>query len=203
MLIRELVPSGVRGFVLAALAGAVISTLAAILNSASTIFTMDLYRRFFRRDAGQGELVTVGRVTTVLALALAAVLATSPFLKGGVFTFIQEFQGYVSPGIVAAFVFGFAVPKAPPLAGLAALVLSAPVYGLLAWAWPDVAYLHRMLATLVVILLVMAAITLARPLPEPRRLPAREDVDLRSSPRARAGGAAVIVAVLVFFWAFR
>ena len=103
-------------------------------------------------------------MVTVLALALAAVLATSPFLKGGVFTFIQEFQGYVSPGIVAAFVFGFAVPKAPPLAGLAALVLSAPVYGLLAWAWPDVAYLHRMVATLVALVLVMAAITLVRPL---------------------------------------
>ena len=69
MLIRELVPTGLRGFILAALAGAVISTLASVLNSASTLFTMDLYRRFFRKEAGQGELVAVGRVTTVLALA--------------------------------------------------------------------------------------------------------------------------------------
>jgi SSS family solute:Na+ symporter len=197
------VPTGLRGFILAALAGAVISTLASVLNSASTIFTMDLYRRFFRKDAPQAELVAVGRGVTVLALALAAVLATSPFLKGGVFTFIQEFQGYVSPGIVAAFVFGFVVPKAPPLAGLAALVLSAPVYGLLAWAWPDVAYLHRMVATLVVLLLVMAAITAVRPLQKPRRLPVREGFDMRPSRPALAGGVAVIVAVLVFFWVFR
>ena len=203
MLIRELVPSGVRGFILAALAGAVISTLASVLNSASTLFTMDLYRRFFRKDAGQAELVAVGRVVTVLALALAALLATSPFLKGGVFTFIQEFQGYVSPGIVAAFVFGFAVPKAPPLAGLAALVLSAPVYGLLAWACPDVAYLHRMLATLVALVLVMTLITLARPLAEPRRLPVREGFDMRASRPAVFAGVAVIAAVLLFFWAFR
>jgi SSS family solute:Na+ symporter len=203
MLVRELVPAGLRGFILAALAGAVISTLASVLNSASTLFTMDLYRRFFRKDAGQRELVAVGRLTTVAALALAAALATSPFLKGGVFTFIQEFQGYVSPGIVAAFVVGFAVPKAPPLAGLAALVLSAPVYGLLAWAWPDVAYLHRMLATLGLLLAVMAAITLARPLAEPRRLPVREGFDMRSSPRALAAGLAVIAAVGVFFWVFR
>jgi SSS family solute:Na+ symporter len=140
---------------------------------------------------------------SVLALALAAVLTTSPFLEGGVFTFIQEFQGYVSPGIVAAFVFGFAFPKAPPLAGLAALVLSAPVYGLLAWAWPDVAYLHRMVATLAALLVVMAAITLARPLKEPRRMPVREDFDMRSSRPALVGGLAVIVAVLAFFWAFR
>jgi SSS family solute:Na+ symporter len=203
MLIRELVPAGLRGFLLAALAGAVISTLASVLNSASTLFTMDLYRRFFRKAATQAELVAVGRAVTVLALALAAVLATSPFLKGGVFTFIQEFQGYVSPGIVAAFVFGFAVEKAPPLAGLAALVLSAPFYGLLAWAWPGVAYLHRMLATLAVLLLAMAAITAVRPLQEPRRLPVREGFDMRSSRPALAGGVAVILAVLVFFGVFR
>jgi SSS family solute:Na+ symporter len=203
MLIRELIPAGLRGFILAALAGAVISTLASVLNSASTLFTMDLYRRFFRKGAGQGELVAVGRVATVLALVLAAALATSPFLKGGVFKFIQEFQGYVSPGIVAAFVFGFVVPKAPPLAGLAALVLSAPVYGLFWLAWPDVAYLHRMLATLGVLLLVMTAITTAWPLAEPRRLPVREGFDMRSSRPALAGGVAVILAVLVFFWAFR
>ena len=203
MLIRELVPSGVRGFILAALAGAVISTLASVLNSASTLFTMDLYRRFFRKSASQAELVGVGRVATVLALALAAVLATSPFLKGGVFTFIQEFQGYVSPGIVAAFVVGFAVPTAPPLAGLAALVLSAPVYGLLAVARPDVAYLHRMLATLGLLVSIMVAITLARPLAQPRRLPVREGFDLRPSRPALAGGVTVIVAVAVFFWVFR
>ena len=199
----DLVPAGLRGFILAALAGAVISTLASVLNSASTIFTMDLYRRFLRRDAGQGELVTVGRVVTVAALVLAAVLATSPFLEGGVFAFIQEFQGYVSPGIVAAFVFGFAVPTAPPLAGLAALVLSAPVYGLLAWVSPDVAYLHRMRATLGVLVLAMAAITLARPLAEPRRLPEREGFDMRPSRPALAGGVAVIAAVVLLFWAFR
>ncbi len=203
MLIRELVPSGLRGFILAALAGAVISTLASVLNSASTLFTMDLYRRFLRKGASQAELVAVGRATTVGALALAAVLATSPFLKGGVFSFIQEFQGYVSPGIVAAFGFGFAVPKAPPLAGLAALVLSAPIYGLLAWAWPGVAYLHRMLATLVLLLLAMALITAVRPLAQPRRLPVREGFDMRSSRPALAGGVAVIVAVLAFFWTFR
>jgi SSS family solute:Na+ symporter len=164
---------------------------------------MDLYKRFFRKGAGQGELVAVGRATTVAALVLAAVLATSPFVKGGGFKFIQEFQGYVSPGIVAAFVFGFVVPKAPPLAGLAALVLSAPVYGLFWLAWPDVAYLHRMLATLGVLLAVMGGITIVHPLAEPRRLPVREGFDMRSSRPALAGGVAVILAVLVFFWAFR
>ncbi len=202
-LIRELVPTGLRGFILAALAGAVISTLASVLNSAATIFTMDVYARFVSRNARQRELVLVGRAVTVAALALAAALATSPFLQSGVFSFIQEFQGYVSPGIVAAFVIGFAVPTAPPAAGVAVLVLSAPIYGGLAWAWPRVPYLHRMLATLVLLVLVMAAITVVRPLAEPRRLPVRADIDMRSSPVALAGGVAVILAVVAFFWYFR
>jgi SSS family solute:Na+ symporter len=202
-LVRELIPPGLRGVILAALAGAVISTLASVLNSASTILTFDLYARFVRRQAGQSELVRVGRVVTVAALALAAALAVSPLPAGGVFTFIQEFQGYVSPGIVAAFVFGFVVPKAPPAAGLAALVLSAPAYGLLAWALPELAYLHRMLATLVMLVAVMAVITAAAPLREPRRLPVRADIDMRSSPAALAGGVVVTAAVAAFFWALR
>jgi SSS family solute:Na+ symporter len=123
--------------------------------------------------------------------------------RGGVFRFIQEFQGYLSPGVVAAFVFGFAVKRAPPAAGVAALLLSAPVYGLLQWLAGDMPYLHRMLATLAVLLSAMAAITLARPLREPRSLPVRTDVDLRPSRGALAAGLAVIAAVVLFFVVFR
>ena len=100
-------------------------------------------------------------------------MALSPILEGGVFRFIQEFQGYISPGIVAAFVFGFAVKQAPPVAGVAALVLSAPVYGLLQWQWGDVPYLHRMLVTFAVLLVVMSVLTAWRPLAEPKELPVR------------------------------
>jgi SSS family solute:Na+ symporter len=203
VLVRELVPAGLRGFIFAALAGAVISTLASVLNSASTIATMDLYKRHVRREATDRELVRVGRVLTAAFLLVAAAVALSPVPRGGVFRFIQEFQGYLSPGVVAAFVFGFAVKKAPPLAGTAALVLSAPVYGALQWAWGDVPYLHRMLVTLAVLFAAMGAITLARPLPQPRVLPVRADVDLTPSRGALAAGAAVIAAVVAFFVCFR
>lgn len=202
-LIRELVPVGLRGLIFAALAGAVISSLASMLNSASTIFTMDLYKRHFHRQAGERQLVRVGRLTTVLFLGLACVVSTSKLLEGGVFKFIQEFQGYISPGILAAFVFGFAVKKAPPAAGVGALLLSAPIYGLLQWQFPDVPYLHRMLLTFVVLLAAMTFLTLARPLAEPRVLPVRQDIDMRSSPLVYVSGILVILAVLVFFAVFR
>jgi solute:Na+ symporter, SSS family len=203
VLVRELVPAGLRGFIFAALAGAVISTLASVLNSASTIATMDLYKRHLRPSAADPELVRVGRFLTAVFLLVACAVALSPAPQGGVFRFIQEFQGYLSPGVVGAFTFGFAVRKAPPAAGVAALLLSAPVYGALQWAWGDVPYLHRMAITLAVVLAAMAAITVARPLAAPRVLPVRADVDLTPSRSALAGGVLVILAVVAFFVAFR
>jgi len=201
-LVRELIPVGVRGFIFAALAGAVVSSLASMLNSASTIFTMDIWKRHVRRGASEAHLVLVGRVSTVLFLVLACVVALSYLLNGGVFMFIQEFQGYISPGIVAAFVFGFVVRKAPPAAGVAALVWSAPIYGVLQWQWGEVAYLHRMWITLLLLFAAMGAITWWRPLREPRRLPERADLDVRTSPGVVAAGVAVILAVIVFFVVF-
>jgi SSS family solute:Na+ symporter len=202
LLVRHLIPDGVRGFIFAALAGAVISTLASVLNSASTVFTMDIYKRYVRRAANEITLVRVGRVSTVAFMAVACVVALSPILKGGVFKFIQEFQGYISPGIVAAFVFGFAVKKAPAAAGIAALVLSAPIYGLLQWQFASVPYLHRMLWTLGLLVMVMALITLARPLKEPKPLPVRQDMDMRTSPGVFIAGALVIALVVAIFAVF-
>jgi SSS family solute:Na+ symporter len=202
-LIRELVPPGLRAVIFAAIAGAVISSLASVLNASSTLFTMDIFKRYLRPDAGEKTLVTVGRVSTVLFLGVGCLVALSPILEGGVFRFIQEFQGYVSPGILAAFAFGFAVKTAPPAAGVAALVLSAPIYGVLQWQWSSVPYLHRMLLTFAALLVVMAALTAWRPLPAPRQLPVRHDIDMTTSPLVLVLGSLVILAVAAFFFVFR
>lgn len=203
LLVRHLIPNGLRGFIFAALAGAVVSTLASVLNSASTIFTMDLYRRHVAPGADERSLVRVGRFSTVVFMVLACGVALSPVLEGGVFKFIQEFQGYISPGIVAAFVFGFVVRKAPPAAGVAALVASAPVYGLLQWRFAQVPYLHRMVWTLGILVALMALITALRPLKEARVLPVRPGIDLRTSGSVYLAGGVVMALVAVFFAVFR
>ncbi|MBL9138225.1 MAG: sodium/solute symporter [Verrucomicrobiales bacterium] len=202
MLVRELVPNGVRGFILASLAGAVVSSLASMLNSASTIFTMDLWKRYWDRGASEATLVRVGRVSTLVFLVLACVVSLSDLLKGGVFKFIQEFQGYISPGILAAFVFGFAVRRAPPSAGVTALVASAPVYGVLQYFWGDIAYLHRMSLTLVILIAVMALITWNAPLKEPRSLPVRTGFDMRPSASVKWAAALVLGGVALYFVVF-
>ncbi|HOK96923.1 MAG TPA: sodium/solute symporter, partial [Anaerohalosphaeraceae bacterium] len=131
LLIRNLIPQGLRGFMFAAIAGAVISSLASMLNSAATIFTMDVYHRMLKPGASQKELMVLGRAMTllfVLAGCLLAPLLANPKF-GGVFQFIQQFQGYIWPGVVAAFLFGMLVPTAPGAAGVAALVSGPIIYG--------------------------------------------------------------------------
>jgi SSS family solute:Na+ symporter len=204
LLIRNLIPAGLRGFMFAAIAGAVISSLASMLNSASTIFTMDLYDEHLVSEASDSHLVVVGRIMTVVFVIIGSILA--PYLADprfkGVFNFIQEFQGYISPGILAAFLIGFVVKRAPAAAGVGALLGSAPVYGFLQWQWGDVHFLLRMALTFAVLTALMLLLTAWRPLDQPRTMPVREDFDTSSSLLVRVCGGLVIAGVIAFFIVF-
>lgn len=204
LLIRNLIPSGIRGFMFAAIAGAVISSLASMLNSASTVFTMDLYKRHLSKDASQMKMVWTGRIMTlvfvVIGCAIAPYLAQPKFK--GVFNFIQEFQGYISPGIVAAFLVGFVLPRAPASAGVVSLLASAPIYGLLHWQFSDIHFLIRMMITFCAVAVIMGSITFAAPLPQPRTMPIRKDVQMANSPLAVTLGLLVIAGAVAFFVVF-
>ena len=204
MLIRNLIPPGLRGFMFAAIAGAVISSLASMLNSASTIFTMDVYRRMIDRNASQKRLLLLGRVATgafvVLGCLLAPRLADPKF--GGVFQYIQQFQGYIWPGVVAAFLFGMVVPKAPGMAGVAALISGPIIYGLFQRFSQDLHFLIQVALSFVLVLAIMGLITLLKPLAEPKVLPVREGVEVKTAPVVKLVGAVVLAAVAVFYVIF-
>jgi solute:Na+ symporter, SSS family len=204
LLIRNLIPTGARGFIFAAVTGAVVSALASMLNSASTLFTIDIYKRLWRKDASERRLVAIGRAMTVLFVIIGCLIAprlADPRFRG-VFNFIQEFQGYISPGILAAFVVGFIVKRAPAAAGITALLGSAPVYGVLQLWWGNVAYLHRMAITFLVLVAAMLAITWRWPLAEPRALPVRQQIDDRLSLPIAGLGALVVLGVIAFYIVF-
>ncbi|UCC22141.1 MAG: sodium/solute symporter [Planctomycetota bacterium] len=204
LLIRNLVGEGVRAFIFAAISGAVISSLASMLNSASTIFTMDLFKRHWKKDASQSALIWTGRISTavfvVIGMLIAPKLGDPRFM--GIFTYIQEFQGYISPGILGVFVFGMIFKKAPPIAGVAGLVLTVPVYGFLQWQFGEIAFLNRMAITFAVILVTMYVITLAKPLAEPKVMPVREEFDMRPAGSVLWLGGLVIAATLALYWYF-
>ena len=153
LLIKNLVGPGIRGFILAAIAGAVISTLGSLLNSVATLLTMDIYKRHINKNADQKTIVRLGRWATlvfVVAVCLIAPQLGNPKFKG-IFNYIQEFQGFISPGILAAFVFGLFVKKTPRAAGVVSLLLNVPIYGLLMWKFASIAFLNRMAITFVVL----------------------------------------------------
>ncbi|MEM9347117.1 MAG: sodium/solute symporter [Planctomycetota bacterium] len=219
-LIRNLMGPGLRGFMFAAIAGAVISSLASMLNSASTIFTMDVYQRLIARGKASDKMLSfVGRVTIIASVVLSCALA--PMLDqprfGGVFQFIQQFQGYIWPGVVAAFIFGIWVKRTPKMSGSIALVLGPIVYLILqqtqssgdsiAAGSPDglhnIHYLLQVLISFAVCSVVLAALTLAIPLSEPVQLPIREEIATRTEKKVYLAGSLVILAVFVFiavFW---
>jgi SSS family solute:Na+ symporter len=205
LLIKNLVTTGLRGFIFAAITGAVISTLASMLNSASTIFTMDLYKRHWKKNASERSLITMGRITTAIFVLVGCFIApqlANPNFKG-IFNYIQEFQGFLSPGVLAAFIFGLFVHRAPASAGVAALVLCPIIYGILLIFFSEIAFLNRIAITFLAIIAVMTVLTMTKPLSGSATLPVREEFDMRPAPAVVWLGTTVIVltlALYVIFW---
>jgi SSS family solute:Na+ symporter len=205
LLIKHLIPTGIKGFIFAALAGAVISSLASMLNSAATIFTIDIFKRHAKSEPAPRTIVAIGRVATMVLVVLGCLIAPqlgNPRFQG-IFNYIQEFQGFVSPGILAAFVFGMAVRKAPGKAGLAALVSSPVIYGILLFTFGNMAFLNRMAITFFIILAIMIVITLMSPLRVARAMPVKEGLNLKSDASVVWLGMLVIavtIGLYILFW---
>ena len=144
-LIRNFTPTIVKGLSFAALAAAVISSLASMFNSTSTIFTMDIYKRFFNKNASEKKLVNVGRLTSISALVLA-VIAVYPIMGGAdqAFQVIQEYSGFVYPGIVVIFGLGLLWKRASGTAAVVAAIGTFFFSILFKFMLPDVPFLLRM-----------------------------------------------------------
>ncbi len=143
-LIRNFTPTFVKGLSFAALAAAVISSLASMFNSTSTLFTMDIYKQFINKNASETKLVNVGRMTSISALIIA-LLAVYP-LMGGIdqaFQFIQEYSAFVYPGVVVIFGLGLLWKRA---SGTAAVVCAIGTFAfsiLFKFTLPDTPFLVR------------------------------------------------------------
>ncbi|MBD3265255.1 sodium/solute symporter [bacterium] len=126
VLINELVPTGLKGLIIAALVAAIISSLNSMVNSTATIFTMDIYRKI-NPGASETLLVRIGRIASVVAVAIAIPIA--PFLGNldQAFQYIQEYTGMVSPGIVAIFFLGIFWKRTTAAAALWMVITTIPI----------------------------------------------------------------------------
>jgi SSS family solute:Na+ symporter len=159
-LLHNFVPAGIKGLAFAALTAAIVSSLASMLNSTSTIFTMDIYTNYIRKDASENQLVFIGRLTSVVALVIAVITAR-PLLGGldQAFQYIQEFTGFVTPGVCAIFLMGFFWKKTSANAALWSAILTIPLSFVFKWLTPRLPFLDRM--GLVFLLIVLIAVVIS------------------------------------------
>ena len=154
----QLLPSGMKGIAFAALTAAIVSSLASMLNSTSTIFTMDIYKPYFNKNASDKQTVKVGRITAGVALVIACIMAP---LLGGIdqaFQFIQEYTGIVSPGILAVFMLGLFWKKTTNAGAIWGAILSIPI-ALTFKAFPEIPWMNQMGLTAVLTMLVIVAVS--------------------------------------------
>jgi SSS family solute:Na+ symporter len=166
----NLLPPGLKGVAFAALTAAIVASLAGKANSISTIFSLDIYKKFFNKNASEKKLVSVGKYAVIVAMLIAALVTPALKTLDQAYQFIQEYVGFISPGVLAIFLMGFFWKRTTAGAALTGALLTIPISTVLkflpAWtggAFPDYPFLDRMSITFGLIVLVMIVISLMRP----------------------------------------
>src|SRR5687768_889798 len=166
--LMNLLPPGLKGLAFAALTAAIVASLAGKANSISTIFSLDIYKKFFDKDATEKRLVRTGRITVIVSMILASLVA--PALKNldQAYQFIQEYVGFISPGVLSIFLLGFFWKRATSKAALTSAILTIPLSTVLkflpAWTngtFPDFPFMDRMTLVFIILMLLMLVISLA------------------------------------------
>lgn len=194
-MIKQILPPYLRGVMFAALAGAVMSSFNSGLNSAATIFTIDLYKKYINKNVGSHKEVTVGRIATAVIVIIACLWAPVISSFEGVFRYIQEIWGFITPGIVAAFIIGMIFKKTPAVAAKAALVLGVILYAVFrvpGWVlevpiktgditegsfahniykFSTISFLHHMGIIFLILSAIMIIVTFVSPLKEEKVMP--------------------------------
>ncbi len=159
-LIRTFIPTGIKGLVVAALTAAIVSSLASMLNSTSTIFTMDIYKPYLSKRTDGSDLVFVGRIAVMIALAIAVFVAPALEAMPQMFQYIQEYTGVVSPGILAVFLMGLFYKKANSTGAIVGVISSIPVALALKLLPIEMPFLDQMFYTCIITMAVITMVSL-------------------------------------------
>jgi len=168
--LMNLLPSGLKGVAFAALTAAIVASLAGKANSISTIFSLDIYKKYFNKTASDKKMVNVGRWAVVISMLVAAIVTPSLKSLDQAYQFIQEYVGFISPGVLAIFLLGFYWKRTTTAAAMTGALITIPLSTVLkflpVWtngAFPDYPFLDRMAIDFVVIVILMIVISLSRP----------------------------------------
>lgn len=164
----NLLPPGLKGLAFAALTAAIVASLAGKANSIATIFSLDIYKKYFHRSASEKQLVLTGRWTVVVSMVIASLVAPALSNLDQAYQFIQEYVGFISPGVLAIFLLGFFWRRTTSAAALTAALLTIPLSTLLKYlpywtsgAFPDYPFLDRMSIVFVFLIFLMVVMSVA------------------------------------------
>jgi len=166
--LMNLLPSGLKGLAFAALTAAIVASLAGKANSISTIFSLDIYRKYFNKDASERTLVRTGRVAVWVAMIIASIVAPALRSLDQAYQFVQEYVGFISPGVLSIFLLGFFWKKTTSKAALTSAILTIPLSTVLKFLpmWtnglvPDLPFMDRMTLVFIILVVLMIVISLA------------------------------------------
>ena len=200
----QLLPTGLKGLAFAALTAAIVSSLASMANSTSTIFTLDIYKSFIAPGASEERQVRVGRIAAVVAFLVAAMVAPALRQLDQAFQYIQEYTGFISPGVFAIFMFGFFWKKTTSDAALAAAVVTIPLSALLKFMFPLCPFIDRMGIVFLVLSVLMVVISLVQGKGEdhPKGIEITKSM-FRTSTQFKIGAiiiSGIVAALYITFW---
>lgn len=195
-------PSGLKGLIIAALIAAIVSSLASMTNSISTIFTIDLYAKY-RPGLSQHHYVLIGRVASFSALAVAMLVA-QPLLGqfDQAFQYIQEFTGFFTPGIVTLFVLGMFWGRTTATGGLVAALGSALFSVALKLLWPELPFIDRVGVVFVLCVMVAILVSLLGQAPATERSVELKDINFSTRPGFNLSALAVVIILVAFYGAW-
>jgi solute:Na+ symporter, SSS family len=201
--LMNLLPPGMKGVAFAALTAAIVASLAGKANSISTIFALDIYKKFINKSASEKTIVATGKWTVIISMALAGIV--TPLLRtlDQAYQFIQEYVGFISPGVLAIFLLGLFWKRTTSLAALLGALLTIPVSTLLKFlpywsngAFPDFPFLDRMTITFVLIIIVMIVTSLLGNKNATQNQAIEIDVKMMKVSPAFLAGAVIILGIL-------
>lgn len=158
--IMNILPTGLKGLAFAALTAAIVASLAGKANSVSTIYMLDIHQKFFDKNMSEKKTVLYGRIVIIISFAIALILSPLLINFGQGFEYIQEYTGFISPGILCIFLLGFFWKKAGTKGALAAALLSIPLSAFFKYQFPEMPFLNRMGVVFWICVLVHIAVSL-------------------------------------------
>lgn len=173
---------GFRGITYAAIVAAIGSSVSSMVNSASTIFTIDIYNKFIDTSATEKKQVRIGQWAAGGALVIGALMAPALAGAGQVFQVIQEYTGFISPGVFTVFIFGMFYRKGTAKAALAVVLLSVPLSVAFKFLMPGLPFLDRMAAIFLISSILMIVLSSMTSKSGPRSAVRTLDADLTQQP---------------------